>query len=261
MMNGLKGNKWYGIGIALLILMAFVSLCVEPAENVDHNVTPLQPTPFQPTMTTTQPPPDTPVNDNGVVSMLPTRIREYFCSEYPKSCAVAYSLDILAIDSGWLAEKVYGALPVETYAHFTTPPARKAFIYWNDVTYAMPEEFNKFTKDSGIMIPTIADARGIADLYVKVWESTGIPGQPALLVLDNSENIPHENNAVPVELAGMIQSPEVSETADGYTVKVYSWTSVGGVVRVWDMTVSKSGEVLATDRIIGELVGDAIASA
>jgi hypothetical protein len=258
MMNSPNRKKRYGIGIALLVLMVVVSLCVEPAETIDNNGTPVQPTPVQPTMTATQPPPDTQVDDDGAVSTMPTRIRAYFCSIYPNSCGITYSLDLAVIDSGWLIEKAYGALPVEAYAHFISPPARKAFIFWNDTAYPMPEEFTGFIRDSSITITTTSDASGIADLYAKVWEPSGVMGQPAVIVLYTSGDIPHTKNQISPQLADLIQSPEISRTGDGFRVMLSSWTPVGGVVRAWDMTVSKSGDVTATSRILGEFVGDAI---
>ena len=259
-----------GICLALVVIMALLSLCVQPSgEAGPEDTTPAMtitglpqstgdqtPGPASPTPI----PPETPGNGGSAASTMPNRIRAYFSSVYTPASG-SYPLDLNVIDSVWLREKVYGSLPVETCAHFTSPGVKKTFIFWNDTAYPMPGEFNRFVRESDVRVSTPADARGIADLYVKVWEPATGAGRAPVIVLESSADIPHVRNPVPGEIALQIQGPDVSRAGEDFRVRIFTWTPVGGQVRAWDMTVTGTGEVTATTRPLGDSVGDALSDA
>lgn len=282
----LNGKKGYGIvALALIVLMVLLSLCVQPAEKVDLNRTLPAQTPTsisQPTVRTpaqtptgtsqptiritesppiSQPPIDTTVGGNVAASTMPRRIRAYFSSAYPNTNGLSYSLDFNVIDSGWLYKNVYSALPLEAYAHFSSPPVKKTFIFWNDIAYAMPEQFNRFAQDSHLSVTTPADAGNIADFYVKVSEPCGAMGHSPAIVLNSSTDIPSTKNPISQELTRTIQSPNISIAGDEFRVNVYTWAPVGGVVRQWDLKVTRMGQVTATSHVVGESIGDALPGA
>ena len=181
--------------------------------------------------------------------------RNYFDEKYLMS-GTDYSISYDLKDDKWLEETVPDAQLIQAYARFMQPHVTEAFIFLTGETYAMPADFNEFVSDAHLQIINEEDALGIAGVHVKAWEPSGSEGIPAAIILQNANDIPHQINPIPQDVARQVESPVIRRQDDGFVVNLYSWCKPGGLVREWRISIIPQCIVTAENKIIGEYVGD-----
>jgi PKD repeat protein len=195
----------------------------------------------------------------GEVTQKMTEIRAYFDENFPRYQNDKYSIDLEFKKSDWLSQKVPGARFLLAYAKFMAPARTGSFLFWNGKLYPLPEEFNRFTRDAGIILENSNDAVGLAALYAQTWEPSGAEGLPAAMILSSSREIPHRVGKIDPSLEDKVIPPRIEFSSGRYIVNFFSWSPMGGWVRNWNIELSGRGEVQqANQKIIARFVGDFI---
>jgi PKD repeat protein len=183
-------------------------------------------------------------------------IRAYFDARFPQAIGSGYPIDLDVKEVAWLNENVQGAVLVQAYAKLKRPSETGTFILWNDRTYVMPDEFNTFMDDVEISIDTSEAALGPAELYVNAWEPSGVSGSMPVIVLSSIYDIPQYAN--PIDPTGLpVQTAsQITQTATGYDVTLYTWSPAGGFLRQWRLSIDSNGKVTGSNILLDQFIGD-----
>lgn len=184
-------------------------------------------------------------------------IRAYLDERFPSQQGTDYFISYEVREAQWLDRHSPDAQLIQAFATFRIPPEMVTLVIWNGQVFGMPDDFNRFMRDSGARVTGVEDALDAADLYCKGFEPRGSPSARPAFVLSGADDIPQRWGKVPGDLAGRIQPPSVLPEAGGYSLHLFTWSEVNGIVREWNMTVSDDGNVTAGNRILGEFIGDA----
>jgi hypothetical protein len=120
--------------------------------------------------------------------------------------------------------------------------------------YEMPEDFAKLLKREHVAPTSTAEALKIAAMYI---ELTGA-SDPAL-ILSNIWTIPGIGSNPP-KRPHIVNSPTAEQTADGFKVRLFSWSRLGGSLDEWHIMLSLPNGAFSVERItlerwIGESTG------
>jgi len=132
-------------------------------------------------------------------------------------------------------------------------PAREAevAVTCDGTVFLMPEEMKNILSERLISSLTEQNALEIAHLYVLLTSSYSrlLHSISDIKGLDVSKIKSNKYNEV-------IRPPHAVKNSNGYSVSLYTWNSMGGVVVKWDMVIENSLHINGAYKVIDINVGD-----
>ncbi len=118
------------------------------------------------------------------------------------------------------------------------------------------DDYNQVIADTGRTITSAADARDVAEQYVRLL-GTRYPQYPeSIRILQSADEIPVDaGESVPEQLRTQIQPPQVQQGDDAFVVSLSVWTEVGGTLTNIDVRLSASGITALDETVSGEGIG------
>lgn len=118
----------------------------------------------------------------------------------------------------------------------------------------MPAEFGKIIQKEGIVVRSQIDARNLVTTYVTLTTPLG-----KVLVLSGLEMIPGlDRNPLQKPLEIAISPPTIKSLGSDYSVRLFTWKELGGVIEEWSITVSENGILHVQSKQLASHVGEAV---
>lgn len=118
----------------------------------------------------------------------------------------------------------------------------------------MPVEFEKIVRKEGLVVSSPTDARDLATTYVALTTPLG-----KVLVLSGLDMIPGlDRNPPRKPLEVTISPPTVKNVGSDYSVRLFTWKELGGVIEEWSITVSENGTLQVQAEQLASHVGEAV---
>jgi hypothetical protein len=118
----------------------------------------------------------------------------------------------------------------------------------------MPAEFNEIIRRSRFTISGESDAVKLATTYATLTTAIG-----KIVVLSAPDTIPGFSTNPPRNPLGIsIVPPTVRSLDSKYSVVLFTWKELGGVVEKWFITISQTSQLEVQKQVIATHVGNAV---
>jgi hypothetical protein len=117
----------------------------------------------------------------------------------------------------------------------------------------LPTEFGQLLRSAGLLVTSEELALDVASTYVTLAAPEG-----KVVILTNLADIPGiDADREKAVVAETISPPVVVQVGTEYTLNIYTWEEVGGVVWKWKIVLSDDGRIFSERTVVGRWVGAA----
>ena len=114
-------------------------------------------------------------------------------------------------------------------------------------TYRLPDQFNELLDRERIVVDSEMTAISVGRAYLDLLGAS---------IVEAPSDIPHQDRGLADEVAGLIRPVRILQQRNEYSLDLYTWQYVGGIVERWTLLLNHSGVVEAKREQVATRVGD-----